>query len=127
MRYDNSKMEKDIQVNDMVNLWVGNDFGGESYPAKCVANNGKTLKFEYYFAPKSLQEKHGRPIRNGMLETHGNWRIDIPFGDNRSEFKTAKELFKRRISKKGYHMEVFTEEKLNDLTYTRLGVDPNWN
>ena len=121
MAFDTSALEKDIKVGDLVR-YVSTEW---MHLGRCIANNGKTLKFEALVPTKELQIKYGRELdHRGMMTRYGNWRIDIPYMGNEESFYVAKEVIKRRISKKGYHMFVVT---LAEATHIRVGDDPNWN
>jgi len=125
MRNGTATLEKDIQVGDLVNRVIIDEvFYNFSYFGRCIANNGKTLKFEVLIPSKELQLKYGRPTHNGDWTPYGNWRVEIPYAGNEEHFTVSKEIVKCRISKFGYHKDVVTPAQ---AVYYRMGRDPNWD
>lgn len=109
----NTVKEKDIQVGDLVSYVDGDCFG------RCVANNGKTLKFVVLVPAKELQIKYGRPLdENGRFEHFANYRIDIPLKGNEEHFIASADIVSKRISKKGYHLDVMTND---NATFVKIG------
>jgi len=124
MRNETAVLEKDVKVGDLIkNVVIDNVFFNYGYFGRCIQNNGKTLKFEMLVPTKELQIKYGRPQHNGSWTPYGNWRVEIPYAGNEEHFTIHKDIVKRRISKKGYHMSVVDAA---NAIHTRSGRDPNW-